>query len=188
MKYMQEGGFQNNPLMRLTLGLTLGLLLAFWVTNLGMYFSRMDLHPRSVVAYYNGSEQEFRPPRSSASMLETTHMHLPMMGIVILFLTHLLIFVPVSRAAKVAFITATFAFAILEESAGWLVRFASPAFAPLKVIGFLGLQATLALLMGALGVFLVRSAQRQAAIQAAGARERKADSLQEEGAVHATLE
>jgi len=35
---MQEGGFQNNPLMRLTLSLTLLLLLGFWATNLAMYF------------------------------------------------------------------------------------------------------------------------------------------------------
>src|SRR6185295_14673251 len=67
MRYMQDGGFQGNGLMRLTLGLTLGLLLAFWVTNFGMYFSRMSLRPSSVAAYYNGSEQDFRPPRSVAS-------------------------------------------------------------------------------------------------------------------------
>ena len=33
MKYMQEGGFQHNPLMRLTLGLTLVLLVGFWATT-----------------------------------------------------------------------------------------------------------------------------------------------------------
>ena len=43
MKYMQEGGFQKNPLMRLTLGFSLGLLLVFWVTGWAMYFQRMDL-------------------------------------------------------------------------------------------------------------------------------------------------
>ena len=101
MKYMQEGGFQNNPLMRLTLGLTLALLVGFWATNIGMYFSRMNLRPSSVVAYYKGSEEDFRPPRSAASMLETTHMHLPMMGMVLLFLTHLVIFVPLPRGARV---------------------------------------------------------------------------------------
>jgi hypothetical protein len=188
MKYMQEGGFQNNPLMRLTLGLTLALLLAFWATNVGMYFSRMDLRPSSVVAYYNGSEEDFRPPRSGASMLETTHMHLPMMALVLLLLTHLVIFVPLGRAAKVAFIVSTFVCAALEEGAGWLVRFVSPAFAPLKVVGFLGLQAALAFLMMALGVFLVRGARRQALLRTAALQDRRTASLHEEGAVHATLE
>lgn len=188
MRYMQEGGFQSNPLMRLTVALTLGLLAAFWVTNLGMYFSRMDLRPASVVTYYNGSEEDFRPPRTAASMLETTHIHLPMMGMVLLFLTHLVIFIPMSRAAKVAFIATTFTSAVMEEGAGWLVRFASPAFAPLKVIGFVGLQSCLAFLIGALAVFLLGAARRQALANAAGVRERKASTLEEEGAVHAALE
>jgi hypothetical protein len=188
MKYMQEGGFQNNPLMRLTLGLTLLLLLGFWATNLGMYFSRMGLRPATVVAYYNGSEEEFRPPRSVESMLETTHMHLPMMGVVLLLLTHLVIFVPMPRGAKVGFIVGTFVSAALEEGAGWLVRFVSPAFAPLKVVGFVGLQAAIAFLIVALGLFLLRAGRRQARVQARQRREDKAASLHEEGSVHAALE
>jgi hypothetical protein len=188
MRYMQDGGFQNNPLMRLTLGLTLALLLAFWATNFGIYFARMSLRPSSVVAYYNGSEEDFTPPRSAQSMMETTHMHLPMMGMVLLFLTHLVIFVPMPRGAKVAFIVVTFVSAALEEGAGWLVRFVSPGFAPLKVVGFVGLQSALAFLIVALAVFLVRAARRQAVTQAARLREQQAATLHEEGAVHATLE
>ena len=117
MKYMQEGGFQNNPLMRLTLGLTLALLLGFWATNVAMYFSRMSLKPSSVVTYYNGSEEDFRAPRSAGSMLETTHMHLPMMGMVLLLLTHLAIFVPMSRGARVGLILTAFGSAVFEEGA-----------------------------------------------------------------------
>ena len=159
MNYMEKGGFQNHPLMRLTLGLSLGLLLLFWVTNFAVYFSRMSLRPASVVAYYNGSEAEFRPPRSAQSMLETTHMHLPMMAIVLLLLTHLAIFVSLPRALKTPLIVAAFTSALLEESGGWLVRFVSPAFAPVKVLGFVGLQAAILFLLAALGVFLVRAAR-----------------------------
>lgn len=158
MKYLQNGGFQNNPLMRLTVGLTLALLLGLWITNFAMYFERMDLSPASVVTYYNGSEEEFRPPRSASSMLETTHMHLPMMGMVLLFLTHLLIFVPISRGLKVSLIFAAFTGAMLEEAGGWLVRFVDPALAPVKVVGFVLLQATLGLVMVALAAFLARAA------------------------------
>jgi hypothetical protein len=163
MKYMQDGSFQNNALMRLSLGLTLALLFGFWCTNLAMYFSRMSLRPASVVAYYNGAEEEFRPPRSAASMLETTHTHLPMMGIVLLFLTHLAIFVPVSSAAKKVFIVTAFASAVLEEGGGWLVRFASPAFATLKIVGFLGLQASIAFLIATIAVFLAGGSRSRAA-------------------------
>jgi len=169
MRYMQEGGFQNNPLMRLTLGLTLTLLVGFWATNIAMYFSRMNLEPSSVVAYYNGSEENFRPPRSAGSMLETTHMHLPMMGMVLLLLTHLAIFVPLPRGARVGLILTAFVSAVLEEGGGWLVRFGSPAFAPAKVIGFVGLQSAIAFLIFALGVFLFGASRRQAAARTNGA-------------------
>jgi len=188
MRYMQEGGFQANPLMRLTIGLTLALLVGFWLTNFGMYFSRMSLRPVTVVAYYDGSEADFQPPRSFASMLETTHMHLPMMGLVLLFLTHLLIFVPLKRRAKIAVIVGTFVSALCEEGAGWLVRFVSPGFAFLKPLGFVGLQAGILFVIGALAVFLVRARRHQALARAALAREQATDSLHEEGAVHAALE
>jgi len=157
VKFMEKGGFQTQPLMRLTLGLTLLFLAAFWVTNFAVYFSRMSLRPASVVAYYNGSEADFRPPRSAESMLETSHMHLPVMGMVLLFLTHLAIFVPLPKPAKTALIATTFGSAVLEEGAGWLVRYVSPAFAPLKVLGFVGLQAAIFFLLGALGVFLSKA-------------------------------
>lgn len=156
MKYLQDGSHSHQPLMRLTLGLTLVLLIGFWVTNFAMYFSRMGLDAASVVAYYNGSEVDFRPGRSAASMLETTHMHLPMMGLVLLLLTHLLLFVHLHGAWKLTFIVGVFAFAILSEIGGWLVRFVSPSLAPLKIAGFLGLQACLALLLAVLTMSLVR--------------------------------
>lgn len=156
MRYLQDGTHQGQPLMRLTLALTLVLLLGFWATNFAMYFSRMGLDPDSVVAYYNGSEADFRPPRSAATMLETAHAHLPMMAMVMLLLTHLLIFVPLTRAAKTTFIVSAFGFAALDEGGGWLVRFASPALAPVKVLGFVGLQAVLGLLLALLGLSLAR--------------------------------
>ncbi len=156
MKYLQDGSHSHQPLMRLSLALTLVLLLGFWATNFAMYFSRMGLDAASVVAYYNGSEADFRPARSAASMLETTHMHLPMMGLVLLLLTHLLIFVPLPGTWKRITIVGVFLFAILGEGGGWLVRFVSPSLAPIKIAGFLGLQVCLALLMAALAVSLAR--------------------------------
>jgi len=167
MKHMQEGGFQSHPLMRATIGLTLALLLGFWLTNFAMYFSRMGLRPASVVSYYNGSEEDFRPPRSAASMLETTHAHLPMMGMVLLFLTHLAIFAPIPRGARAGFIVVAFVSAALDEGSGWLVRFVSPAFAPLKIVGFLGLQAAIGCLLLVLALFLYGAARQQAALRRA---------------------
>jgi hypothetical protein len=162
MKYMQEGGFQKNPLMRLTLGFSLGLLLVFWMTGWAMYFQRMNLRPSSVVDYYNGNEAEFRNPQSPSSMTETLHIHMAMMSVVLLLLTHLAIFVPMPQRTKIWLITATFVSALAEEGGGWLVRFVSPSFAPVKILGLLGLQGTTAILMGLLAAFLLRADRRAA--------------------------
>jgi hypothetical protein len=162
MKYLQEGGFQKNPLMRLTLGFSLGLLLVFGVSGWAMYFQRMDLRPSSVVDYYNGNEAEFRNPQSASSMTETLHIHMAMMSVVLLLLTHLAIFVPLPQRTKIWLITATFVSALAEEGGGWLVRFVSPSFAPVKILGLLGLQGTTAILMGLLASFLLRADRRAA--------------------------
>ncbi len=159
MRYLQSGGFQSQPLMRLTLGFALLLLAGLWFTNLALYFSRMSLAPASVVSYYLGNEADFRPPRSLQSMLEVTHMHLPMFALVLLLLTHLVLFAPFGTRAKLTVIATSFGSALLSESAGWLVRFVHPGFAPLKVLGFVAFQLTLAWLIVALGVFLLRAAR-----------------------------
>jgi uncharacterized integral membrane protein len=154
VKYLQQGGFRNHPLMRLTLGGALVLLAGFWVTNALMYFRSMTLDPASVVAYYRGDEAQFLEPRTYGSMLEVTHTHLPMMALVMLLLTHLAIFLPWSTGRRAALIVTAFAFALGGEAASWLVRFASPAWAPLKVACFLGLEVTLGGLLLALALYL----------------------------------
>jgi hypothetical protein len=151
---MERGGFQSQGLMRLTLGLSIGLLSLFWVTNFALFVSRLGLTPSSVAAYYLGSEANYRPPRTAGSMLEVTHAHLPMMALVMLLLTHLLIFAPYSRRARVLLIVGAFVSAALEEGAGWLVRFVHPGFAVVKLVAFGALQGILAFLLVALALFL----------------------------------
>ncbi len=147
MKYMQNGNFQSSPLMRLTLMFSLIFLSAFWVTTAVMYFTKMGLTPESVVAYYRGSEADFRLPRTFGSMLEVTHGHLPVMALVALLLTHLFIFAPHRKPVKVAAISAFFGAALLGEASSWLVRFVHPAFAYLKIASFLVLEISMAVIL-----------------------------------------
>lgn len=142
-------------MMRLTLLWTSAFLAGLWVTNFFFYFAKMGLTPQSVVDYYRGSEALFTQPRSFETMLEVTHFHLPMMAVVILLLTHLLIFAPFSRGAKTWFISGTFGSALIEEGSGWLVRFVHPGFAILKIVSFAAFQALLAFLLIALARFLL---------------------------------
>lgn len=155
MKYLQNGSFQTNPLMRLTLGLTLVFLLLFVAATFFLYFERMDLTPRSVVEYYNGSEADYRPPRSYQSMLEVSHGHFAIMAVVLLLLTHLVIFAPVGRKWRLTLIIGIFAAALLGELSGWLVRFVHEGFALLKVASFLSLQGGLIVTIVILARFLM---------------------------------
>jgi hypothetical protein len=159
MKYMITGNYRTHLLTRLTLACALVFLTGFWVTNTLLYFRHMDLQPQSVVDYYRGSEEEFAMPRTYGSMLEVAHMHLPMMAMVFLLLTHLCIFLPWSLRLRVTLVLATFGCGLLMEGTGWLVRFVHPGFAWLKVGAFLGLQLTLAFLLLGLGLYLTRRPQ-----------------------------
>jgi hypothetical protein len=156
MKYLQNGGFQNNPHMRLTLGLALVLLAGFWFTNAALWFAHMDLTPASIVRYYRGDEAAFMAPRSTESLLEVTHMHLPMFAMVLLLLTHLVIFAPLPPRLKTALIVGSFGSALVMEGGSWLVRFADPRFAWLKLAAFVVFQTLLAALIVFLGAFLAR--------------------------------
>jgi hypothetical protein len=155
MKYLQTGGFQGHPLMRLTLLWTLLFMTGLWLTNGFMFLSRMKPTPASVQAYYLGSAEDFSNPRSAASMLETTHAHMPIMGVVVLLLTHLMIFAPYSDSTKRRFISLSFFSAFGGEAAGWLTRFAHPGFAWLKIGCFAAFQACLGWLIVGLGMFLL---------------------------------
>ncbi len=154
---MQSGGFQNHPLMRMTLAWTLVFAAGLWATNAAMYLKRMDLTPASVQAYYLGDAAEYSQPRSAASMLEVSHAHLATMGVMMLLLTHLAIFAPWEERSKRWVIGLGFGSALLGEGSGWLVRFVSPSFAVLKVACFLTLQSVLALLIAVLAMFLYKA-------------------------------
>lgn len=170
MKYMEQGGFQSNPLTRLTLWGTFVFLTGLWVSNFGMYFSRMGLSPSSVAAYYRGSDETFQPARTFGSMVESSHGHFAMMAMVLLVLTHLYVFVPGPRRLKTAFVGGTFAATFLSEASGWLVRFVHPGFAILKPVAFLAAQAFLGLMLGLLATFLLAAARRRPVLSAVGPR------------------
>jgi len=173
MQYMESGGFRNHRFMRLTLLWTTLFLAAFWITNFAMYFDRMGLTPSSVQAYYLGSEVNFTSPKTFGAMLEVSHSHLPIQAVVILLLTHLLLFAPFKGETKLLFIYAAFASSLTNEGSGWLIRFVHPNFAVLKIIAFLTLQTTLAFLLISLGMFLYPGAGRMKRSASSGHKQKR---------------
>jgi hypothetical protein len=79
-----------------------------------------------------------------------------MFALVLLLLTHLLVFAPTHNAKKAALIILSFVSALLMEAAGWLTRFANPGFAWLKVIAFVVFQLLLGGLVVGLALLIAR--------------------------------
>jgi len=147
LRFVITGEWSRNRLLQTIIACYALYVAVLWLTNALLYFDKMSLTPDSVVSYYLGDEREFRPPRTYQGMLEIAHFHMFAMGMLLLVLTHLVLFVPVSVRTKVAMIAFPFLSAALDEGGGWLVRFVHPAFAWLKIAGFLALQTSLAALI-----------------------------------------
>ncbi len=148
MRFVVTGEWNRNRLLQTIVLLYALYVGALWVTNALLYFQKMGLTPASVVEYYLGSEERFLSPRSYQGLLEVSHFHLFAMGMLLLVLTHLVLFVPLGDRAKVWLIVLPFLSAGLDEGAGWAVRYLHPGFAWAKIAGFLLLQGSLATLVG----------------------------------------
>ena len=147
MRFVVTGELNRNRLLQTIVVLYVLYVGGLWTTNALLYFQKMSLDPASVVEYYLGAEERFLAPRSFQGLLEVSHFHLFAMGMLLLVLTHLMLFVPLPDRSKLWLIVSPFAAALLDEGAGWLVRFAHPGFAILKVAGFLALQGSLGALI-----------------------------------------
>lgn len=144
MRFVITGEWSNNRLLQLIIVIFVLYVAGLWLTNALLYFNKMSLTPLSVTEYYLGSEERFLQPRSYQGMLEILHFHLFAMGLLLLTLTHLMLFVPLPSTSKVWLIVVPFLSAAVNEAAGWLVRFVHPVFAWLKIAGFLALEISLA--------------------------------------------
>ncbi|NRA03861.1 MAG: hypothetical protein HRU00_14780 [Myxococcales bacterium] len=149
MRFVITGEWDRNRLLQTIVVLYVLYVGGLWVTNSLLYFNKMSLEPSSVVEYYLGSEESFREPKSYQGLLEVSHFHLFAMGMLLLVLTHLMLFVPLGNGTRALLVVVPFVAAIVDEGASWGVRYLSPAFAWLKVAGFLTLQLSLAALMAA---------------------------------------
>jgi hypothetical protein len=152
LRFVITGEWNRNQLLRLILFFFLVYILLFWVTNWILYFQKMNLDPESVVTYFRGDpDAEFgQPARPLGALTEVSHYHLFAMGMLVMTLTHLLLFLPVPFRVKGGLTLLAFSSALLGEGSNWLVRFIHPGFAWLKVSCFLLFQAALLGLLVAL--------------------------------------
>lgn len=161
MRFFVTGEQNRQMMLNAVVLLFLGYIALFWISNGLMYFHKMGLTAQSVVEYYLGSPEKFTQPRSYQSLLEVTHFHLFSMGILVVTLAHLVLFTPLPPSLKVWLTGVTFFGAVADELAGWLVRFAHPAFAYFKIGAFLLLELSLAALIVVVSLSLLAQRSRQ---------------------------
>lgn len=147
MRYFVTGEQNRQWLLNTVVLLFLAYMLVLWVSIGLMYFHKMDLTAHSVVEYYLGSEAKFTEPRSYQSLLEVSHAHMFSMGMLAVTLTHLLLFTAAPVRLKIGLSGLIYLAAIGDEAAGWLVRFAHPGFAYLKIGMFLTLELSMCALI-----------------------------------------
>jgi hypothetical protein len=163
MRFFVTGEQRRQTLLNTIVLLFLGYIALLWVSNGLMYFHKMGLSADSVIEYYLGSEEKFTQPKSYQSLLEVTHFHLFSMGMLIVTLTHLILFTNLAAGLKVWLSGLTFASAVADEAGGWLVRFVHPHFAYFKIAAFLTLEFSLAALVltSCASLLAQRAGQRQ---------------------------
>ena len=147
MRFIVTGEWNRNRLLQMIIVLYSVYVALLWLTNALLYFQKMSLTPASVVAYYLGNPEQYLSPRSYQGLLEVSHFHLFAMGMLLLVLTHLVLFCPFKTWLKITLIATPFVSALVDEAGGWLVRFVSPEFAIVKILGFVALQTSLAVLV-----------------------------------------
>ncbi len=93
-----------------------------------------------IVRHYRGdpgSEMSF--PKEFMELLEVTHFHAYIEGILLLVLAHLFAAVPLSKRVKMMVIATAFFSTFLDLSAPWLIRYLSPYAAYLQVLAWIGM-------------------------------------------------
>ena len=147
MRFVVTGEWSRNRLLQVIVLLYAIYVGMLWVTNAALYFNKMSLAPASVAAYYLGDPEQFTSARTYQGLLEVSHFHLFAFGMLLLVMTHLMLFVPLSTRTKAWLISVPFFAGLLDEGASWAVRFGGESFAIVKVAGFLLLQGSLAVLI-----------------------------------------
>lgn len=162
MRFVVTGEWRRNHLLRLILALFLVFVAGFCVVNALLFFAHMSYSYDGVVAHYLGKPGPFGGPaiaRSYKVMLEVSHGHLFAMGILVMTLTHLVLFVPLSLKLKLVLVSTTFGAALFNEASGWLIRYVSPRFAYLKLAMFTLLELCLASIVVMLTWAIARKAR-----------------------------
>jgi len=93
-----------------------------------------------IISHYRGDpSNEMSFPKEFMELLEVTHFHAYIEGILLLVLAHLFAAVPLSRKIKLIVIATAFGSTFLDLSAPWLIRYLSPYAAYFQILAWIGM-------------------------------------------------
>ena len=130
------------------------MMVAATAIGIVMYRVRTRLTPAGTRDYYLGNEatagagEEMRFARSLAELLDVTHPHAFSQSFLFFILCHLFALTRVPDRWKIVVYVASFGSVAVDLAAPYLIRFVSPAFAPLQIANGALMTATLLVLLG----------------------------------------
>lgn len=107
-------------------------------TRIGPTYSKIVQHYRGGEGPTEGKE-EMAFPKEFPELLEVTHFHAYIEGIVLLVLAHLFAGVPSPRPIKLSVIGVAFGSTFLDLAAPWLIRYLSPSLAYAQIGAWVGM-------------------------------------------------
>ena len=155
MRFFISCELKRNDFLKIIIIFTTIFFFFLWLTNILLYM-QIGFNFEGIVGYYLGNEETFRPPKSYIGLLEEAHFHFFSMAILLVTLTHLILFTSIGSGWKLTLILASFISSFLEIISSWLIRYISPLFAYLKLGSFIVMQVSLLLLITIIIIYLFR--------------------------------
>jgi len=128
-----------SPEIRLVYTLFLVFVVISHISSIGMSLYRVGPGYDDIVKHYRGNEEanaeeggmegEMAFPKEWIELLEVTHFHAAIEGILLLVLAHLFVAVPWQTVLKRWIIVLAFGGTLLDLFSPWLIRFVAEAFA-----------------------------------------------------------
>ena len=158
MRFFISSELRKNDFLKIIITLTSVFFLFLLLTNVLLYL-QIGFSYNSIVEFYLGNEENFRPPKSYIGLLEEAHFHFFSMAIILVTLNHLILFTSIGSGWKLLLILTSFISTFIEIISGWLIRYVSPSFAYVKLISFVVMQVSLLLLILLIFIYLFRKSE-----------------------------
>ena len=93
----------------------------------------------AITAYYRGDEAAMMFPKAFLQLLEVSHAHAFIMGVIYLTLAHILIATRLGQSWKLLLVTGGFLVTLLDLISPWLIRYVDPTWAAVLLLSWLGM-------------------------------------------------